>query len=372
MRFSHARCRNPAHDDREGPQGKPSARALRPLRRLGGLLLALGVLAGCAQPGAAPLRHAAPQPGGFSFALMGDMPYSLRELPAVDRLVAAVSADAEVGLVLHVGDIKGGAERCDEQVYRQRLQQLQRVAQPLVYTPGDNEWTDCHRPAAGSYVPTERLALVRRLFFPEPGRTLGAKPMAVVSQARVDAAHAAFVENVMFERGGVVFATLHVVGSRNDQVSWMGVDPKDGVSGTNAERGAEFEARQAANVAWLDRLFDEARRRGAAGVVVAMQANPRIEQLPGSLERSGFDAVLAKLRERAAAFQRPVLLLHGDDHEFFIDQPWYRDSSPEPRLGNVTRVQGYGSPRIHWVKVRVLPGTPEVFHIEPQRVEGNP
>lgn len=372
MRFSHARRRNPAHDDREGPQGKPSARALRPLGRLGGLLLALGVLAGCAQPGAAPLRHAAPQPGGFSFALMGDMPYSPRELPAVDRLISAVNADADVGLVLHVGDIKGGAERCDEAVYRQRLQQLQRVSQPLVYTPGDNEWTDCHRPAAGSYVPTERLALVRRLFFPEPGRTLGIKPMAVVSQARVDAAHAAFVENVMFERGGVVFATLHVVGSRNDQVSWMGVDPKDGVSGTNAERGAEFEARQAANVAWLDRLFDEARRLGAAGVVVAMQANPRIEQLPGSLERSGFDGVLAKLRERAAGFGRPVLLMHGDDHEFFIDQPWYRDSAPEPRLGNVTRVQGYGSPRIHWVKVRVLPGTPEVFHIEPQRVEGNP
>lgn len=369
MRISHARYRPPAADDRGGRPGKPGA---RPLRRLAGVLLALGVLAGCAQPDAAPLRHAAPQAGGFSFALMGDMPYSPRELPAVERLITAVNADVDVGLVVHVGDIKGGAERCDEAVYRQRLQQLQRVAQPLVYTPGDNEWTDCHRPVAGSYVPTERLALVRRLFFAEPGRTLGMKPMAVISQARVDAAHGAFVENVMFERGGVLFATVHVVGSRNDQVSWMGVDPKDGVTGTNAEREAEFQSRQAANVAWLDRLFDEARRRNAAGVAVAMQANPRIEQQPGSLERSGFDAVLAKLRERAETFQRPVLLMHGDDHEFFIDQPWYRDSSPEPRLANVTRVQGYGSPRVHWVKVRVLPNTPEVFHIEPQRVEGNP
>jgi hypothetical protein len=197
--------------------------------------------------------------------------------------------------------------------------------------------------------------------------------MAVRTQAREDGtAHAAFVENVMFERQGVLFATLHVVGSRNDLVPWMGVDPRDGVTGLNPDRTAEFDARQTANLAWLDRLFDEARRTGAAGVVVAMQANPRIEQQPGSLERMGFDAVLERLRARAQAFGRPVLLLHGDDHEFFIDQPWYRDKSPEPRLGNVTRVQGYGSPRMHWVKVRVLPGTPEVFHVEPQRVEGNP
>ena len=33
------------------------------------------------------------------------------------------------------------------------------VADPVVYTPGDNEWTDCHRASAGGYLPTERLAL---------------------------------------------------------------------------------------------------------------------------------------------------------------------------------------------------------------------
>ncbi|NML13607.1 hypothetical protein [Azohydromonas caseinilytica] len=342
-------------------------------RRLAGLLLAAAaVLGGCAQPVAAPLRQAPPQLGGFAFALMGDMPYSPREMAQVDALIQSVNADAEVGLVLHVGDVKGGGERCDEPLYRERLRQLQQVARPLLYTPGDNEWTDCHRPSNGAYVPTERLALLRRVFFPEPGRSLGREPVALRSQAQEGGAHAAFVENVMAERQGVLFATLHVVGSRNGLAPWMGVDPKDGVTGNNPERNAEFEARQAANLAWLDRLFDEAQRRNAAGVVVAMQANPRIEAEPGSLTRNGFDAVLARLHGRAQAFGRPVLLVHGDDHEFFIDQPWYRDKGEEPRLANVTRVQGYGSPRLHWVKVRVLPNTPEVFHIEPQRVRGNP
>ncbi|MEU6787396.1 hypothetical protein ABZ912_50105 [Nonomuraea angiospora] len=32
---------------------------------------------------------------------------------------------------------------------------------PFVLTPGDNEWTDCHRTAAGGYAPTERLDAVR-------------------------------------------------------------------------------------------------------------------------------------------------------------------------------------------------------------------
>ncbi|WP_157267814.1 hypothetical protein [Azohydromonas aeria] len=342
--------------------------------RLGGWVLALAaVLGGCAQPDAAPLHRAPPGvPGGFAFALMGDMPYSPREVAAVDRLIDAVNADAEVGVVLHVGDVKGGAERCDEGIYRERLRQVQRFAPPVVYTPGDNEWTDCHRPSNGSYVPTERLALLRKLFFAEPGRSLGQRPMALQSQGREMPAHATFVENAMFERQGVLFATLHVVGSQNDTAPWRGVDPKDDVTATNPERQAEFEARQAANLAWLDRLFDTAQRRGAPGVVVAMQANPRIEAAPGSPARKGFDAVLDKLRQRALAYGHPVLLLHGDDHEFFMDQPWYRDSSPEPKLANVTRVQGYGSPRVHWVKVRVLPGTPELFQVEPQRVGGNP
>jgi hypothetical protein len=350
--------------------------------RLAGLLLAAGTLLGGAVPApalAAPPRGAAAQqppaptpPRGFAFALMGDMPYSTNEVKAVDALIDELNTDPELAFVLHVGDIKGGAERCDDGLLRERLQQLQRVSPPLVYTPGDNEWTDCHRPSNGSYVPTERLALLRRLAFPQPGRSLGQRPMAVRSQAREQPAHAAFVENVMFERQGVLVATLHVVGSRNDEVSWMGVDPKDGVSHLNPLREAENKARRSADLAWLDRVFDEATRIRAAGVVLAWHANPRFESAPGTLERQGFDPVLDKLRQRALAFDRPVLLLQGDDHVFQVDRPWMREGSSEPRVPKLTRVQTWGAPKVHWVKVHVAPGTPEVFQVEEQRVKANP
>jgi len=36
---------------------------------------------------------------------------------------------------------------------------------PLIYTPGDNEWTDCNKLEAGSYNPQERLETARKVFF---------------------------------------------------------------------------------------------------------------------------------------------------------------------------------------------------------------
>jgi hypothetical protein len=55
---------------------------------------------------------------------------------------------------------------------------------PLVYTPGDNEWTDCHKTNEGtSGDPLKELAAVRSLFFPEPGYTLGGRKKRVLTQA---------------------------------------------------------------------------------------------------------------------------------------------------------------------------------------------
>jgi hypothetical protein len=37
---------------------------------------------------------------------------------------------------------------------------------PFVVTPGDNEWTDCHKRKVNPFDPLERLAKVRDVFFP--------------------------------------------------------------------------------------------------------------------------------------------------------------------------------------------------------------
>ena len=87
----------------------------------------------------------------FAFALIGDMPYgAVRETP-FDRLVAEVNRDNSVDFVMHAGDIKAGSERCDDDLIRRRFTQYQTFQRPFVFTPGDNEWTDCHRVNNGGY-----------------------------------------------------------------------------------------------------------------------------------------------------------------------------------------------------------------------------
>jgi hypothetical protein len=56
---------------------------------------------------------------------------------------------------------------------------------PLVYTPGDNEWTDCHRANNGGYTPTERLDTLREVFFDRPGWSLGHHPKRLSAQRRL-------------------------------------------------------------------------------------------------------------------------------------------------------------------------------------------
>jgi hypothetical protein len=80
----------------------------------------------------------------------------------------------------------------------------------------------------------------------------------------------------------------------------------------------------------------------------------------------GFEAVLERLKARTVAYGKPVLLAHGDHHELLIDQPWNRDAEPAPKAPRFTRIQGYGSPRIAWVRIVVDPSTAGLFSFEPQ------
>ncbi len=303
----------------------------------------------------------------LSFALVGDMPYGPSEVRVVNALIEDVNADSTVAFVLHVGDIKGGDEPCSDKLLAERHRQVQTFAPPVVFTPGDNDWTDCHRAKGGHHLPTERLAYLRRLFFGNPASSGGQRPMPVISQAR-QPGHEAYVENGMFVRGEVVFATLHVVGSNNNLEPWNGLQQPDSQARPRADRLAEFKAREAASLAWVDRAFELAATMQARGVVLAFQANPLFERPAGSAARVGFDAVLARIKTRALAFGRPVALLHGDRHQFIHDRPLAASSEPKPHVPNLVRVQTYGSPLLHWIKLTVDPAQPDLFRVEPRTV----
>ena len=292
-----------------------------------------------------------------TLAVIGDIPYGPEQIAAFPSEIKEINADPNVSGVIHLGDIKNGSSRCDDSYFEARLADFQTFADPLVYTPGDNEWTDCHRANNGGYLPTERLATLRKVFFPKRGRTLGQRKARVEFQSR------AYPENTTVEFGSVRYGVVHVVGSNDDQLPWFG-DRKDPTTGaampeTRAEtalRSREYTLREAAALKWIDRIFDAAQDEDAPAVVLGMQADMWDGPAAG---QTAFIAIKAVIADRAARFGKPVLLLQGDSHQFTVD-------TPPGQPANLTRVVVQGSTEMphEWLRLRVDPSKPKVFSCE--------
>ena len=253
---------------------------------------------------------------------------------------------------IHVGDLISGQTRCDDALLGRVRDMFATFEGALVYTPGDNDWTDCHRPASGGFDPVARLARLREMFFADPARSLGRSPLRVTPQS-ADAKYAKFVENARWERAGVAFATVHIIGSSNNlQRDQTAIN--------------EYIERNAANVAWIDTVFARARESGAKGVVMAFQADPLFDLAPDL--RAGFNDSLAAWRRNAIAFGKPVLLIHGDHHHLVIDQP-LRDG--RQRIMNVTRLMVHGEAEVHGTLVSIDTDDPDLFSYHPFYVREN-
>ncbi len=266
----------------------------------------------------------------FSFAVIGDVPYGPPE--ELSALAARLNRQP-IMFTLHLGDIKTGTSRCSDDVYLKIRKLFDEFDKPLVYTPGDNEWTDCHRLPAGSYDPLERLDKIRRLFFASTD-SFGKQKWALQSQ-RADPRHARHVENLRWSHGKISFATLHLVGSNNN---WQPELPSV----------AEFAAREEANLAWLRDTFAEARARNDVAVVLAMQADTFMSD-PGPA--SGFTRWLKVLADEVTRWGKPVLLLQGDSHHYRVDRP-LRGADGKP-LANLQRVVVPGESRADAVLIEV-------------------
>lgn len=299
----------------------------------------------------------------FEFALIGDVPYGVlpgAEYPPFDRLIAEVNDNRKIQWVQHAGDIKSGSTPCSDEMFYDRLARYNQFDKPVVLTLGDNEWTDCHRVAAGEYQPLERLAKLREVFFAHPGETIGGKVMAVETQADI-AGYEEFPENVRWVKQNVVFATLHIVGSHNALAAF---DPNSSAVRTAAD-DEEVVRRTNAALAWLDNTFAKAQEIGSPGVFLMIHANPGLERATPE-DRTGFMEFLTALENHTKAYAKPVVLAHGDSHYFRIDKPVLVNSGFLP---NFTRVETFGSSKVHWLRVQVNPKSEEVFTITQEIVE---
>ncbi len=313
---------------------------------LGAILLVLVVVFLITRGPEAPTPN---PPGTFSFAVMGDAPYyAWEELQY--RLVLQTLDANDLSWVIDVGDIFW--RPCTDERYRQTLNEFNALRHPVIYIPGDNEWTDCWEPGSGGFLPQDRLNRIRQIFFENPTRSLGGTTLPLVSQAGREP-FSEFVENARWLHEGIVFATVHIVGSKN------------GMKPFPARTGADDDAsrrRTEAAAAWVRETFAEARNLNASAVVISFHGNAALEE-PDDPGRQAFEPFITAVEEEAERFARPVLLAHGDGHDYIVDHPLVRRTTGQ-RLENLTRLQVPGSPLVGWVRVVVNAGAENPFAFE--------
>jgi hypothetical protein len=297
---------------------------------------AAALVAGTALSTPASASGSAPDERGYSFAVIGDIPYGDAEIAKFPHIVAQLNADPTVQWVDHLGDIKNGSTVCSDEYFRLIKSDFDQFTKPLVYTVGDNEWTDCHRPNNGGYNPLERLATIRQLFFAHPGQTLGQHPARVVSQA-----DQGIPENVRWHRADVGFAAVDVVGSNNSMAPWTGR------TAPTPEQTAEVLARTSATIQEIHDTFTEARRSHQRAVVLLMQADmfdPTVSN-PTFAEWYAFQPIVAAIARESAGYRGPVYLFNGDSHVYNNDNPlgagspwlpFYGITTPVPNFSRIT------------------------------------
>lgn len=302
--------------------------------------------------------HSEPR-SSSSFVVFGDYPYSAEQVRQLPRVVSQINQDAQVEYVFHLGDIKG-AGRCSQRYYRDVKRMFDAFSDPLVYTFGDNEWADCSRPGNGGFNPLDRLAKLRKIFVPHPGRTLG-RSVPVTCQA-----DAGFPENVHFTVSDASIGVFHAVGSANGLAPWAGR------SRPTAAQGQEVQRRSAAAVGLIQQTFADARRDRTSAVILMTQADMFVPVSKYDAAEYPYRAIVRAIAQESANFSGDVYLFNGDSHSYVSDFPLDEKSPWPSRLGvrpveNLNRVTvdgaqdadsylkviilPYSRPTLSWVKV---------------------
>jgi hypothetical protein len=323
----------------------------------------------------------------YAIGLWGDFPYSdVQAITGVPNLIADMNSQ-DLAFTAHDGDLKAGNSTpnsitpttCSDALYVQALGYFNSLKAPAIFTPGDNDWTDCDRASNGGFSSLERLDHERLVFFSTPfslGQHHLFQQVQLTPTCLGVSGNVPCVENRRWRVGRVTYATLNIQGSCNNLCDTL-PDP------------AEYAARNAADIAWMQETFAEAKEHHSVAVMLIAQGDPGFDATDGTRgpvrnpqtlaetdgQPDGFQTFLLALRDEVVAFEKPVAYVHGDSHYFRIDKPFL--NSLGKRLENFTRVetfgdnQGNGTNDVNWIKVLVDSHSREVFSYQQQIVPGN-
>ncbi|EGF32744.1 putative transmembrane protein [Oxalobacteraceae bacterium IMCC9480] len=210
---------------------------------------------------------------------------------ALERAIADTDDDNLAFVV--VNGIKAADAACSDAVYLERKILLDSAKNGVILSLAGSDWTAC-RNTAGQSIAMERLTRLRDLFFTGEF-SFGASRIPLLRQSGTPKFRS-YAENAHWEVGAIQFATINLPADNNHFLAAAG-------------RNSEFEDRQIANHAWLQRLIANATHRKLAALVLFCDGNlmlPKKNPPP----RDGFAQLRGQLTQLAAGYPGKVLLVH--------------------------------------------------------------
>jgi hypothetical protein len=292
----------------------------------------------------------------FRFVALGDMPYSIPDdYPRYERLISAVNR-ANPKFSIFIGDTKSGSTPCSDEYNEKVKKYFSQFDSPLIYSIGDNEWTDCHRLLVGSYDPIERLDKLRASFF-NTNHSFGKKQIQLTRQSDIDLRFKKYVENSYWIQNQFLFVNLHIPGLNNNFER-------------NEQAISEYRERNQANLSWIQNAFSIAFQRGYKGIIFCYQADMFYSPKQATDTDSGYRDTLLLLTSLSEEYKKPVLLIHGDSHRLMIDQP-LKKADQKHILENVLRLQVMGAEQVQAVEITVNPKADQPFSFTPILLRAN-
>ena len=214
------------------------------------------------------------------FTVIGDVPYNSDQRDGLISMIQAHNTKAKSEFVVHVGDIKPGADPCDEPVYQDVNGILKEFTTPTFMLLGDNEYNDCDNPQVA-------LQLWNQYFL-NFHQNWAFEHTITYQEGRQ--------ENFAWVQDNVIFMGLNLVGSDvHNQVEW--------------------DARLADNGNFLQEVVT-AHKASSRALVIFGHAN-MVELGPDK-----FKPFTDVLRSVANDFDKPTLYMQGDGHFWFMNRPY--------------------------------------------------
>lgn len=280
------------------------------------LLLVWGLTVTLVSPADTLAKPASKKPA--TFVVIGDMPYTDTEYALLEQPDGAIAKAIKLldpPVLIHIGDFKKGRLKCSDELFQDHYRQIARLnPHKTVYTPGDNDWTDCDRfTLSGSHDEIERLHYLRQLFFHQDRYQLTRDLDHLIRQPDL-------IENAFWTIDRIAFATLHIPGTNNGRKE---LPPENEQAALD-----EADRRDRSNEKWLQTLFTKAHQ--AQAIVIAFHADifefdfskPACSN-DNRTNCDGYRSIRDLLKRYVTQFKKPVLVIHGDTPAYCLHQPYH-------------------------------------------------